>query len=156
RATLKPEDLLPPLRDVLENHRLEIENGCPVDDLAGWFKEESGLDISAYGFQAFNDFLNYAQDKTVVRLELHEDQGMMLVYLGPDFYPPAEPPAPVVEQSAEEEVEEDEPQPYVEGQPTIFEPNPPPAKPKRAPARKRPPKPAGAGGGGTRRPPRRK
>ena len=36
RATLKPEDLLPPLRDVLENHRLEIENGvsggrsCPV------------------------------------------------------------------------------------------------------------------------------
>jgi uncharacterized protein (TIGR00288 family) len=26
RPTLKPEDLLPPLRDVLENHRLEIEN----------------------------------------------------------------------------------------------------------------------------------
>ncbi len=33
RPTLKPEDLLPPLRDVLENHRLEIENGCPVEDL---------------------------------------------------------------------------------------------------------------------------
>ena len=27
--SLKHEDLLPPLRDVLENHRLEIENGCP-------------------------------------------------------------------------------------------------------------------------------
>ena len=40
RANLKPEDLLPPLRDVLENHRLEIENGCPVEDLAGWFKAE--------------------------------------------------------------------------------------------------------------------
>src|SRR5439155_17655816 len=29
--SLKHEDLLPPLRDVLENHRLEIENGCPVE-----------------------------------------------------------------------------------------------------------------------------
>ncbi len=52
RATLKPEDLLPPLRDVLENHRLEIENGCPVEDLAGWFKaEQPNFDPSAYGFQ---------------------------------------------------------------------------------------------------------
>jgi len=86
RPTLKPEDLLPPLRDVLENHRLEIENGCPVEDLAAWFKEEqSTFDISAYGFQAFNEFLNYAQDKTVVRMEPHEEQGMMLVSLGAGF-----------------------------------------------------------------------
>jgi hypothetical protein len=56
---------------------------------------------------------------------------------------------------AEEIEEEDEPQPYVEGQPTIFEPNPPPVKAKRAPARKRVSKPAGAGGS-QRRPPRRK
>ncbi len=50
--TLKPEDLLPPLRDVLENHRLEIENGCPVEDLAGWFKtEQPNFEASAYGFQ---------------------------------------------------------------------------------------------------------
>src|SRR5689334_16060234 len=70
RATLKADDLLPPLRDVLENHRLEIENGVPVEDLAHWFKEEHpNLDISAYGFQQFSEFLNYAQDKTVVRLE---------------------------------------------------------------------------------------
>ena len=38
RPTLKPEDLLPPLRDVLENHRLELENGCPVEDLEHWFR----------------------------------------------------------------------------------------------------------------------
>ena len=98
------------------------------------------------------------RDKTVVRLEPHEEQGMMQVSLGAEFYPPAEPPAP--EPSVMEEVEEDEPQPYVEGQPTIFEPNPPPAKPKKAPARKRvtrTSKPQGGGGGGTtRRPPRRK
>jgi uncharacterized protein (TIGR00288 family) len=156
--SLKHEDLLPPLRDVLENHRLEIENGCPVEDLAGWFKtEQPNFDVAAYGFQQFTEFLNYAQDKTVVRLEPHEDQGTMLVYLGAEFYPPAEPPQPEPQAVAvEEEIEEDEPQPYVEGQPTIFEPNPPPAKTKRAPARKRIAKPAGGGGGGQRRPPRRK
>lgn len=152
RPTLKPEDLLPALRDVLENHRLEIENGCPVEDLAGWFKaEQSNFEPSAYGFQEFAEFLNYAQDKMVVRLEPHEDSDM-LVYLGAEFYPPAEPPQP--EPEAAPEVEEYEPQPYVEGQPTIFEPNPPPAKPKRTPARKRVAKAPGAGG--ARRSPRRK
>jgi hypothetical protein len=155
RANLKPEDLLPPLRDVLENHRLEIENGCPVEDLASWFRaEQPSFEGSAYGFQSFNEFLNYAQDKTVVRLEPHEEQGM-LVYLGAEFYPPAEPPQPEPE-AAHEEVEEDEPQPYVEGQPTIFEPNPPPAKPKRVVTRKRISKPQGGGSGPSRRPTRRK
>jgi len=156
RATLKHEDLLPPLRDVLENHRLEIENGCPVEDLAAWFKmEQPNFDVTAYGFQQFVEFLNYAQDKTVARLEPNEEQGTMLVYPGAEFYPPAELPQPEPEAVAEEIEEEYEPQPYVEGQPTIFEPNPPPAKTKRAPARKRIPKTGGAGGG-QRRPLRRK
>jgi len=155
---LKPEDLLPPLRDVLENHRLEIENGCPVEDLAAWFKtEQPNYDVSAYGFQSFSEFLNYAQDKTVVRMEPHEEQGVMIVSLGAEFYPPAEPPAPEPPPAAEvEEEEEYEPQPYVEGQPTIFEPNPPPPKAKKTVTRKRTTKPQGGGGGGTRRPPRRK
>jgi len=158
RPQLKPEDLLPPLRDVLENHRLEIENGCPVEDLAGWFKtEQPNYDVSAYGFQAFSEFLNYAQDKTVVRMEPHEEQGVMIVSLGAEFYPPAVPPAPEAPPAAEvEEEEEYEPQPYVEGQPTIFEPNPPPPKPRKTVTRKRVSKPQGGGGGGTRRPPRRK
>jgi uncharacterized protein (TIGR00288 family) len=153
RANLKPEDLLPPLRDVLENHRLEIENGCPVEDLEQWFRvEQPNFDPTAYGFQQFSEFLNYAQDKTVARLEPTEEHGM-LVYLGAEFYPPAEPPAPEPPPAAEE-VEEDEPQPYVEGQPTIFEPNPPPPKPKKAPSRKRVPKAQGAAA--TRRPRRKK
>ena len=157
--SLKHEDLLPPLRDVLENHRLEIENGCPVEDLAGWFRtEQPNFDVAAYGFQQFTEFLNYAQDKTVVRLEPHEEQGVMMVYLGAEFYPPAEPPAPEPQVAAEIEEEEEEPQPYVEGQPTIFEPNPPPAKPKRAPSVRRRPstKPTGTGGGASRRPRGRK
>jgi hypothetical protein len=150
---LKPDDLLPPLRDVLENHRLEIENGCPIEDLEQWFKaEQPNFDPTAYGFQQFSEFLNYAQDKTVVRLEPNEEQGM-LVYLGAEFYPPAEPPKPEPQAAPEVEEEEYEPQPYVEGQPTIFEPNPPPPKAKKAPARKRPPKPQG---GGAQRRPRRK
>jgi uncharacterized protein (TIGR00288 family) len=155
---LKPEDLLSPLRDVLENHRLELENGSPVEDLAAWFKtEQPNFDISDYGFQAFSEFLNYAQDKTVVRMEPHEEQGVMIVSLGAEFYPPAEAPAPEPPPAAEvEEEEEYEPQPYVEGQPTIFEPNPPPAKPKKTVTRKRAPKPQGGGGGGTRRPRRKK
>jgi len=159
QSNLKPEDLLTPLRDVLENHRLELENGVSVDDLAAWFKEEqSSFDTTDYGFQSFSEFLNYAQDKTVVRVEPQEEQGSILVYMGAEFYPPAVPPAPepVVSEDIEEE---DEPQPYVEGQPTIFEPNPPPAKVKKAPARKRAPKAGGggpAGGGGVRRSRRKK
>ena len=141
--SLKHEDLLPPLRDVLENHRMELEVGCPVEDLEAWFKQEqSSIDVAAYGFQEFLEFLNYAQDKTVVRLEPSEEQGM-LVSLGAEFFPPALPPAPEPVAAEEEEAEIDEPQPYVEGQPTIFEPNPPPAKAKRAPSRKRVTKPSG-------------
>jgi uncharacterized protein (TIGR00288 family) len=143
--SLKQEDLLPPLRDVLENHRMELEMGCPVEDLEAWFKQEQPtMDVAAYGFQEFPEFLNYAQDKTVVRLEPTEEQGMM-VSLGAEFFPPALPPAPAPEAvEEEEEVEVYEPQPYVEGQPTIFEPNPPPAKAKRAPSsRKRIPKQTG-------------
>ena len=153
---LKHEDLLPPLRDVLENHRLELENGVPVDDLAAWFtQEQPNFTVTAYGFQQFAEFLNYAQDKTVARLEPNQEQGIVLVYPGAEFYPPAEPPQPIAEAPPEEvEEEEDEPQPYVEGQPTIFEPNPPPAKVKKAPLRKRVSKPAGGGGGGPRRAPR--
>lgn len=150
-SQMQAEDLLTPLRDVLENHRLELENGVPVDDLATAFKEEApGFDINNYGFQSFSEFLNYAQDKTVVRMEPHEDEGIMMVTLGPEFYPQAEAPAPLPT-VVEVEEEEDEPQPYVEGQPTIFEPNPPPPKTKKAPARKRTTKSA-ASGSATRRP----
>ena len=40
RPTPKPEEALPPLRDVLETHRLEMENGVLLDDLAGWVQTE--------------------------------------------------------------------------------------------------------------------
>ena len=93
RPTPKPEEALPPLRDVLETHRLEMENGASADDLAGWVQAEvPNFSAAAYGFQEFSEFLNYAQDKLVVRVEPDEEKGLM-VYLGAEFYPPAVPEA---------------------------------------------------------------
>jgi uncharacterized protein (TIGR00288 family) len=130
----QPEEALPLLRDVLENHRLEVEEGVLVDQLAAWMQEEkNGFEQKNYGFQSFAEFLNYSQDKGVARVLPDEERGL-LVYLGAEFYPPALPPP--VELPPEEE-EDDGPQPIVEGQPTIFEPNPPPAKPKKVATRKR-------------------
>lgn len=128
RPTPKPEEALPPLRDVLETHRLEMESGAPADDLSSWMQAEApNFAAAAYGFQEFSEFLNYAQDKLVVRVQPDEEKGLV-VYLGAEFYPPAiaEPPQP----EPHEMLEEDEPQPIVEGQPSLLEPNPPPPKPK--------------------------
>jgi uncharacterized protein (TIGR00288 family) len=136
-AKAKPEELLPMLRDVLETHRLELEEGALADDLAAWVRAENpNLDIKNYGFQEFAEFLNFAQDKLVVRIEPDEEKGLM-VFLGAEFYPPAQPP--VQEAPLPDEDEEiDEPQPIVEGQPSMVAPTPPitPKPVKRAPPQK--------------------
>src|SRR5690348_11238764 len=104
-----------------------MEEGASVDDLASWVQTEvPNFDVASYGFQEFSEFLNYAQDKLVVRVEPDEEKGLV-VYLGAEFYPPAEPEPPARETH---EPEEDERQPIVEGQPSLLEPNPPPVKPK--------------------------
>ena len=144
----KPELALPHLRDVLETHRMELEEGAAAEELEQWMQaEDPDFNLSTFGFQQFSEFLNYAQDKTVVRTEPDEERGL-IVRLGAEFYPPAL-PEPAPEAAVEEE--EDEPQPVVEGQPTIFEPNPPPPKPKKTPIRKR-----AAAPGGARRPRKKK
>jgi uncharacterized LabA/DUF88 family protein len=116
----RPEEALPTLRDVLETHRLEVEEGVSAMDLEEWVKGEAAdYDYKKYGFQDFNQLLNYAQDRFVVRIQADEATGLT-VFLGPEFLPPALPtpePAPVVE---EEEVEEK--QPDVPGQPTARSP----------------------------------
>lgn len=133
---LKPDEALPTLREVLENHRLELEDGQPIENLAQWLSEEfPQFEIKAYGFQELTEFLTFAQDTFVVRLE-RDPQGTT-VFLGAEFYPPALPPAPEPEPADEEE--DDGPQPYVEGQPTMMEPNPPPPK-QVTPSRKRAPR----------------
>jgi len=148
---VKPEEALPTLREVLEIHRLEMEDGRPADQLQSWLNEEfPHFAHKNFGFQQFSEFLNFAQDSFVVRLE--RDEGGATVYLGAEFYPPALPPAPDPEPIEEED---DGPQPYVEGQPTMMEPNPPPPKP--APVRKRAPRKTADGSKPTRKSaPRRK
>jgi uncharacterized protein (TIGR00288 family) len=122
----KPEEALPALRDVLENHRIEMEDGVLADDLERWMREEApNFDPKKYGYQEFAEFLNFAQDKTVVRIEADEDKGLV-VFLGAEFYPPAPPDEP------EKQVvhEYDEVQPVVAGQPSMVAPTPPVAEPK--------------------------
>jgi hypothetical protein len=125
------------------------EGGATAEELEQWMAaEHPDFNLAKFGFQQFSELLNYAQDKTVVRAEPDEERGLM-VQLGAEFYPPALPEAPP--ETVNEE-EEDEPQPIVEGQPTIFEPNPPPPKPKKTATRKRAP----AGSTANRRPRKRK
>jgi uncharacterized protein (TIGR00288 family) len=151
KIAARPEDALPALRDVLETHRMELEEGgATAEELEQWMVAENPeFSLAKFGFQRFTELLNYAQDKTVVRAEPDEERGLV-VQLGAEFYPPALPPT-APEPTMEEE--EDEPQPIVEGQPTIFEPNPPPPKPKKVATRKRA---ASGSSSATRRPRKRK
>ena len=109
----------------------------------------SELRPAQFGFQEFTEFLNFAQDKLVVRIEADEEKGLT-VFLGAEFYPPAPPPR----------AEEESFSAYDEKQPScpvslrsssrirLRHPPPPPAKRPRAP-RKRV-----AATGNTDRPPR--
>ncbi len=122
----KPEEALPMLRDVLETHRMEMENGALSEELEAWVKAEApNFDPTAYGFQEFAEFLNYAQDKLLVRIEPDEEKGL-LVFLGAEFYPPAPEVVPEPDILPDEE---DEVQPIVPGQPSLVDPNPPPPPP---------------------------
>ncbi len=148
----KPEEAIPILRDVLETHRMEIDNGAMADELAEWVRlERPNFDTREYGFQEFSELLNYAQDKSLVRIVADEEKGL-IVYLGAEFHPPAPPPEPEPVAAVEEDEEIDEPQPLVPGQPTatgeIPIPEPPP-KPMRRPRAR---KPAGEGKKRTPRP----
>jgi uncharacterized protein (TIGR00288 family) len=115
KATAKPEEALPVLRDVLETHRIDVDNGSAADELAGWVKEEHpAFNWQDYGFQEFSELLNYAQDKLLVRISPSEQEGL-IVHLGPEFHPPAAPPEPETLLSDEQPTYE--PAPTVAGQP---------------------------------------
>ncbi len=130
----KPEQAIPLLRDILELHRIEVDDGALAEELADWVKQEHpNFEPREYGFQEFSELLNYAQDKGLVRIQADEEKGL-IVFLGAEFHPPAPPPEPEPVAAVEEE-EVDEPQPIVPGQPTatgeIPEPLPPPKVQRR-------------------------
>jgi uncharacterized protein (TIGR00288 family) len=152
KPQLRPEDALPALRDVLETHRLDMEDGGATgEELQAWMTEElPNFDWKMYGFQQFSELLNYAQDRTVVRVQPDEERGLM-VQLGAEFYPPAGP----VHEEVEEVHPYDEKQPIVAGQPSFLEPDPKPAPPPpRAGARKK--RATKSSGNSTRKPRKRK
>jgi len=135
----KPEEAIPLLRDVLETHRLELDNGAPAEELAEFVhQDQPGFDWQQYGFQEFGELLNYAQDKGLVRIQADEEKGLT-VYLGAEFHPPAPPPQPEPVAEILEE-EEDEPQPLVPGQPTATGEIPLPELPPKVQRRPRAPR----------------
>ncbi|HUP03203.1 MAG TPA: NYN domain-containing protein [Bryobacteraceae bacterium] len=136
----KPEEAIPMLRDVLETHRLDVDNGSTEEDLAEWVREEQpNLDWRKFGFQEFSELLNYAQDKGLVRIQADEEHGLT-IYLGAEFHPPAPPPEPEQPAAVEQEEPEDEPQPLVPGQPTATGEVPPPLPEPKTPRRPRAPR----------------
>src|SRR5215471_3715624 len=135
----KPEEAIPLLRDVLEIHRIELDNGSAVDELFEYVKQERPeFEPGAYGFQEFPELLNYAQDKGLVRIQPDEERGLM-VHLGAEFHPPAPPPEPVPVITGEFE-DLDEPQPLVPGQPTATGEIPLPELPPKPQRRPRAPR----------------
>src|SRR5437879_6480284 len=88
KPSAKPEQAIPMLRDVLETHRFEVDNGAMADELADWVRaDHPNFDWREYGFQEFSELLNYAQDKGLVRNQADEEKGL-IVYLGAEFHPP--------------------------------------------------------------------
>jgi uncharacterized protein (TIGR00288 family) len=147
----RPEQAIPLLRDVLETHRFDIDNGANADELAEWVKQEQPkLDWREFGFQEFGELLNYAQDKSLVRIQADEEKGL-IVHLGAEFHPPAAPPEPEPAAAAEEEEEIDEPQPLVPGQPTATGEIPIPEAPPKPMRRPRPPRKTGGGDQGQKK-----
>jgi len=146
KSGAKPDEAIPILRDVLETHRMEIDNGAMADELADWVRQDRpNFAPSDYGFQEFSELLNYAQDKSLVRIVADEEKGL-IVHLGAEFHPPAPPPEPEPVAAPEDFEDIDEPQPLVPGQPTATGEIPLPELPPKPMRRPRARKPAGDGG----------
>ena len=87
-ATPKKEEALPLLRQVVDIYKLDLEDGATADILAGWMtKIHPTFDAQKYGFQSFGEFLNFAQDNYLVRVEADAVRGLIA-------YPGAELSAP--------------------------------------------------------------
>ena len=99
-AANKKHEALPLLRQVLEIYKLDMEDGASTDSVAGWMgKIHADFDMKRYGYQEFNEFLNFAQDNFMVRMEPDEQRGMT-VYLGAEFAPAIPEPEPLREMAA--------------------------------------------------------
>lgn len=96
-AAPKKDEALPLLRQVVDIYKLDLEDGATADDLAGWMtKIHPTFDAQKYGFQSFGEFLNFAQDNYLVRVEADANRGL-IAYPGAELVPQRHAPEPHVE-----------------------------------------------------------
>lgn len=88
-AAPKREEANQMLRQVIDIYRLDLEDGAPADSLAAWMQKiHPSFDYKPFGFQSFAEFLNFAQDNFLVRVEADEVRGLM-VFPGAEIQPVA-------------------------------------------------------------------
>jgi uncharacterized protein (TIGR00288 family) len=86
-AAPKKDEALPLLRQVVDIYKLDLEDGATADDLNGWMtKIHPTFDAQRYGFQSFGEFLNFAQDNYLVRVEADAIRGL-IAYPGAELVP---------------------------------------------------------------------
>ncbi len=138
-ATPKKEEALPLLRQVVDIYKLDLEDGVTADYLAGWMsKIHPTFDSQKYGFQSFGEFLNFAQDNYLVRVEADPARGL-IAYPGaelPVLQPANEAPTAVAAASAGSSAPTTEPVSYSAIDELSLEPEEG-GKPKRGATRKR-------------------
>lgn len=160
-AAPKKDEALPLLRQVVDIYKLDLEDGATADDLAGWMtKIHPTFDAQKYGFQSFGEFLNFAQDSFLVRVEADPVRGL-IAYPGAELAPPPPPAEEAVAATASAAaatVSAEEPLAEAVSEAPVAEPEEEGEKPKRGAARKRTPakKAATSGSTAVRRPRARK
>ncbi|MBI3698521.1 MAG: NYN domain-containing protein [Acidobacteria bacterium] len=74
---LSREDAMPLLRSVLEDNRQFLSVGMPAKELGALFRAaHPGFSLQEYGFTEFEEVLNLAQDKGLVRNEADAERGL--------------------------------------------------------------------------------
>jgi uncharacterized protein (TIGR00288 family) len=95
---LTREDAIPLLRAVVEANLAFVSVGIPAKELAALFHAAyPDFNHKEYGFTEFEELLNFAQDKGLVRVDADPELGLR-VFPGSELQPAAEPPQ--VEQAA--------------------------------------------------------
>ena len=84
-SSASPDDAISVLSEVLEANLNLLEMGVPARELGALVKAvDPDFNETDYGFHEFAEFLNFAQDKGLVRAETSSEHGM-LFYAGDDL-----------------------------------------------------------------------
>jgi len=79
QPSLTREDAIPLLGTVLEANLGFVRVGIPAKELAALFHAaHPGFNHTEYGFTEFEELLNLAQDKAMVRIEAHPELGLRI------------------------------------------------------------------------------